>query len=161
MDGNVFDVWSKALVKGAASRRGALRIAAGAALGAELSRLSRAEVGAGRGREVGQPCKRDADCSSRRCKRGHCVSGQGTCPVGADVCAGATGNCNGHDGCACAQSAAGKTRCVYVAQPVCGACAVDADCRPGFGRGGVCVAVPAGSMCNCAGQTYCAFECPS
>ncbi len=75
MDGRGFDAFARRWGAGA-SRRGALRLLLGGALGAALAPLGLGPEGAAagttRGRANGRGCQRDRQCVSDRCRNGVC-----------------------------------------------------------------------------------------
>ncbi len=73
MDGRRFDALARLTAEGTASRRGALRLLAGGAFAALLSRPDRAGAALGC-RNVGARCGADGECCSRRCGGGRCRS---------------------------------------------------------------------------------------
>ena len=104
MDGARFDPIARAL--GATpSRRGALRLLAGGALGSLLAlpRVAAAQVwseaNAGSCRAPGDLCNGDGDCCSERCRAGRCLCRRrgATCAVDRACCSGRcrkrTGRC--------------------------------------------------------------------
>lgn len=112
-------------------------------------------------------CCTNADCGPRRlCARVLCVTGQGTCFAGADIC-----NVQSplevcgqpRTDCACFTSTTDQTRCGGgdAIDAVCGDCLSDADCAgkyPGV-PGAFCVQVT-GTGCVCPGSTFCSAPCP-
>jgi hypothetical protein len=111
-------------------------------------------------------CCTDADCGLRRiCASGRCVTGQGTCQAGANICDGVNPEhaCGQpRTDCVCLTSTANQTRCGGNGiSGACGECFSDADCtrkHPGF-PGAFCVQ-SVGGGCRCPGSTFCMAPCP-
>jgi hypothetical protein len=96
---------------------------------------------------------------SGTCVSGSCIDRQGTCSVGADMCAGSGGSgCNGTTNgiCFCATTAEGTTACVSNdPSTICGTCVTSADC----GDEAVCVR-DTGTGCGCdTGVGFCEPYC--
>ena len=91
MDGRRFDEWTRAVTI-AASRRAALRAAAGGAVAGALGLLRATKVAAANRttcRGTGEVCRRDAQCCSERCRRGRCdCRDRGDCSVDRACCSG-------------------------------------------------------------------------
>lgn len=160
MDADRFDRFASNVGR-ATTRRGALRLLAGGALGAVLSVLGLAGVGANHTgcRHVGKPCARKAQCCSGVCKgptgaktcRAHHV---GTCQAGQDWCTqGAAASCG--PPCLCFVTT-GKAR--FCGRPTlfCATCARDKDCQGVTGTGSACMECAAA----CAEGTGCVPHCP-
>lgn len=85
----------------------------------------------------------DVCCAARKvcadAESSLCVTGRGTCEVGANICTADDGaSCNAHPDCFCVLTVGGETRCVQnTPQTACGQCDADADCAA-FGPGAVC-----------------------
>jgi hypothetical protein len=175
MDGRRFDALTMAI--GPASRRAALRFAAGAGFAALLTQ-SRLEETAARCRKPGKKCKSKGGkkrkcCGGAKCK-GHtcrcpqgqigageqCVTGQGTCADGTDACVdGFATPCNGNPSCFCQQSDDSGTRCGMFAG-TCGDCVSDGDCAA-HGPGAFCLKTTPACCNPVLGTTICGVPCPT
>jgi len=109
-------------------------------------------------------CCTDGNCSGlpgRRCFRGQCLDWQGTCPIGADACAGTGSACGQTSNCGCYQSTEGETRCGtgLGVLPDCERCKTSADCVAQFPQFlGVFCKKGEGAGCGCPG--VCLQPCP-
>ena len=153
MDADRFDRLARSL--GTTSRRGALRLLAGGALGSFLGLLGRGEAGAAHGegcKRVTRRCAKDGDCCSGRCRRGRCRTTTNPDPAcaGGDGCSGGVAIWCGPGGsmdCWCATTVEGGGICNW--DNGCGAeCATSADCGPNA----VCVDAP---CCETATDKVC------
>ena len=114
------------------SRRGAMRLLAGSALGVLLAGLGLDAAGARRGarrrcRRLGKQCRRARQCCSRRCVDGTCCKGTGAaCADGNQCCSGLCANA----ACTCS--------------PVTTICSADSECCSGH-----CVPTVFGSVAWC------------
>ena len=176
MDARRFDALLLSLF-GSPSRRDALRLLAGAALGGGFVLLagSRAETRRRRRRRKrkkrGGPRCSPACGAGMRCAAGTCVVGQGTCPEGAGNCAAgsefvpcALQPQQVEENCLCRTSTEGQTRCADQGaideRVVCGQCGSSAECArlypaiPGVfcllvtGEPGACCAPGTRGMCQ-------------
>ena len=149
MDHDRFDALARSLGD-VATRRHALRLLVGSALGAALGLLggdgARATHG-GACKHVDRRCANDRDCCSGRCRRGRCRKTTDPDPAcaGGDGCSGGVAIWCGPGGsmdCWCATTVEGGGICNW--DNGCGAeCATSADCGPDA----VCVDAP------CCGTT--------
>jgi hypothetical protein len=141
-----------------ASRRRIVTTLGAAALTALLAQVGAEGAAAACGKR-GQKCGHGKKCcNGLRCAGRKCVTGVGTCPVGADTCAaGFHINCDGTPNCYCLRTTAGATRCGQ-AVGACATCATDADCEGFLGKGAFCVESHTGYCC--LGKDYCAMPCP-
>lgn len=97
-----------------------------------------------------------------------CVDGgcrppeQGTCPAGADSCAGGGRiGCNGRSDCVCSRTTEGETRCgKYIDGVFCGRCASSADCAQ-YGPGAFCAKSGSSFCCGPDAQNVCQIPCPA
>ena len=153
MDDTRFDALTKTLVTGAVTRRRALTLVAGTALGGLMARLGlgadAAEAAACR--RVGERCRRPANCCSGVCRgpegkktcRAHDV---GTCRPELEFCL-TDAECNGRN-CICLTTTGGALFCGLPGGE-CTVCERDRDClRLGFPSGSACVRLNGG---RCAG----------
>ncbi len=90
-------------------------------------------------------CCRTADCrKGQLCAKGRCVTGLGTCAIGADTCANIGSpfceDVTGQHTCICLRRLQGGTRCgVYGNASTCDQCTTDTDClKLGFPPGSSC-----------------------
>ena len=102
------------------------------------------------------------------CIDGDCVTQQGTCPTGEDLCPDLLSfECNGDRFCSCFTSTEGSTRCAnnsdFGGTGSCGQCRSSADCEASFPDipGVFCVRT-AGTLC-CDGDSFgfCLAPCPT
>lgn len=173
MDGTRFDAMAKARIAGSASRRGALRLLAGGALGLARQRLSRSGAAAQEDEAVGclhfgRPCRRPGQCCSGVCrgKRGKetCrAHDAGTCRPNQNVCEQGNGAaCNGTLRCQCLATTGGARFCALGDAGACAVCHRDRDCvAQGFGARSACVRVGGCDACAAEGGTLCAVPCSS
>jgi hypothetical protein len=107
-------------------------------------------------------CCTDASCGTGDiCVQGLCVTGQGTCQGGDDVCSDSSQpRCGGGD-CFCWATMSNGTRCGLMSSITgCGACTSDADCAARFPSSlGVFCIQGSGSLCECGGA--CVLPCAS
>ena len=154
MDDARFDALTKALAVGAPRRR-VLKGIGGGIAAAIAGMAGRSEAAAARCRPGKKKCRGrciplsrccgNRDCAAGEiCAKGRCVTGRGTCAVGADSCANA-GNpfcqdASGEHTCICLSRLEGGTRCgVYGNASTCDQCTTDADCIDlGFPPGSSC-----------------------
>ncbi len=139
MDDQHFDSLARSLASGR-SRRTAVRLLAGGALGALLTALGLEEAGAACVR-VGRRCETGRQCCTKRCVRGRCACPRGTTRCGRRCCPAGQTCQNG----ACVAACAGEDPTVTCAangcgpktnscnQTVdCGTCQGDLTCQNGF-----------------------------
>jgi hypothetical protein len=116
--------------------------------------------------ECGNVC-----CAPRKicldAQTGTCVTGRGTCEVGANACdgSGLGTSCNGDPNCSCIQTVDGDTRCAVCVGDTtetcfCGMCTSDQECIDDFGSEAFCID-GAGSGCCPGGGGMCAKPCPT
>jgi hypothetical protein len=101
-------------------------------------------------------CCTAADCDSGEiCVQGQCVTGQGTCQAGQDVCIDITDECGGGD-CYCYTSMSNETRCGFkLSLTDCLACSSDTECAAFFPDiPGVFCVLDTGENCVCGGVCY-------
>ena len=167
MDGERFDAITRRLAAGA-SRRGALRLLAGGALGGLLARLGPQEAAATHAgcRHNGASCARAGQCCSGRCDSGTCrpCTKAGQCPQPANPCQRAvctgTGRCALRDkptGTACGegQVCCGGVCTVLGTNANCGGCGESCErtCQACTGAG-TCAAANEGAPCS-DGTKFC------
>lgn len=114
-------------------------------------------------------CCTSAECGAGKlCASGACVTGQGTCPAGANVCGGGGITACGAagSGCFCFATNSGGTRCgsnelLDGPTGICNVCNTDADCAAIYTDipGVFCTAGSDGAPCGC--QRTCQIPCPS
>lgn len=173
MDDRHFDALTKAVVATIASRRRALRVAAGGGLGLALTRfvaggLEVREVAAKGCRKERKDCKRDRQCCSGICKKRKCrrAPTQLTCTIQKNFCAsGADGTgcgaANGGDPCSCVVTTSGASFCGVIASLECVPCLGSGDCAVVAGPGSVCVRAVGNCLCNDGSETFCLPPCIS
>jgi hypothetical protein len=108
-------------------------------------------------------CGKKACCQAGQlCLSGTCVTGQGTCPAGADRCSGPLNiPCNDNDLCTCFRSTKGDTHCGFAPDDTtCGDCAADTDCAA-FGPGAFCTGIFGDDCCSGDLKGFCVLPCPS
>jgi hypothetical protein len=143
MDAHCFDDAVRSLTT-TASRRGALRLVAGGAVGALLAALGLRDAAAHAGcRHQGKTCDRNSQCCSKRCRHGKCrgCGKLGICA--ASVLCGAAGS-----GCECFLNTEGQRTCF--AAGVCDGtpCTDDLQCSYGYS-----------CQTNCCTTGVCAPRC--
>jgi hypothetical protein len=109
-------------------------------------------------------CCGDAACGAGNlCVEGQCVTGQGTCPAGADICQGTGGGACGAAGiaCSCVPRTAGGTRCASNTGlgSICGDCVDDSSCA-GLAPGAFCAHSSAFECCSGV-NGLCVAPCPA
>ncbi len=168
MDSRRFDHLTRMLVTESPTRRGALRLLAGGAVGAVLGVLQPAGTDAVHFgcRHVGRRCDRARQCCSGLCQgpRGNktCrAHDEGTCLLVQDACGpeGDHGNGCGTGvreelgSCHCLITTGGASYCAD--GRYCAPCQRDKECARAYGvPGAACVACP-----NCPDGTMCALPC--
>jgi hypothetical protein len=170
MDGPVFDELTRGLAPG--TRRGFLgglggSTVAGLLGGIGLNALFASEAAAKKKKKKKKKkggCKGNESCGEGRiCILGTCVTGSGTCPEPASICASSpfTETCNGNANCHCYIKVGGATRCgTKASASACGTCTTNEQCAS-FGTGAACV-IPEVACDGCdAGQGFCIKPCPS
>jgi hypothetical protein len=147
MDSEHFDQWTRSL-SGPQTRRTAVTMIVGSGLATLLSQLDIGEVAACR--RAKKRCKRDAQCCSGRCTKGHCKgNAQPDEPTG-DVCLGRNPQDVCGDGCFCFVSVSGAIFCGDAGPTI--DCSADADCDAVTGTGSIC-------FFNKNGDGQCAAAC--
>jgi hypothetical protein len=159
MDGRRFDVWTMAW-SGPASRRAALKGAAGAALGGLVALLGKEAAAAGICRRAGRPCAQDDQCCGKCGRaRGQCkATPRGTCR-GENYCTQLQGQpvCNSSLACFCYLTQTGASFCGRKLNCA-NSCTTDADWVARTGPGSACVQ-GSGIVCDCPGGRTCAAPC--
>ena len=166
MDGERFDRFVRTWLR-PASRRHALRAAAGGALGG-LAAVAGAEVGRAACRNPGNDCRRDEQCCSGICRRRQCRRAPGKCTVEKNVCRTGGDDASFCDAagaftCACYQKVNGAAFCATsFGGDVCFNCDSDEDCRQEFGSNFACVRWSEGACtCDRGIATACLAACPN